>query len=107
MSNKIPLVQGDNLPRVTLTLKDKDGVLYDLTGCTGAVLYFKARGSKDVPTTIPCTVDIPNSKVSFEFPDGVLDRPAGEYVGEVELDFSGKTLTVYEMTTFKLREQFA
>lgn len=107
MSEKIPLVQGDNLPRINSVLKDADGVLFDLTGCTGANLYFKAKGSTDAPDTIVCTVDIPTSKVSFDFPNGVLDKPAGEYVGEIELDFNGKKQTVYDPLQFKLREQFA
>lgn len=107
MSTKILLVQGDNLPRVSLTVTDQEGQPLDLSGCTGAQVHFRAKGSNEAPVVIPCDVDTPTAKVAFEFADGVLDISPGDYVGEVQLSFGAKKHTVWEPLQFKVREQFA
>lgn len=107
MAEKIPLVQGDNLPRVALKITDRNGAPADLTGCTGANLHFKQKGSTAAPIIISCAVDIPESSVSFEFPNGALDGPPGDYQGEISLDFSGKSHTLFDPLQFKMRAQFA
>lgn len=107
MSTKIPLVQGDNLPRISLILKDQVGAVMSLAGCTAATMYFKPKGSTAAPVAIPCDVDILSSKVSFEWADGVLNVEPGDYVGEVELLFGTKRHTVWDQLQFRVRAQFA
>lgn len=108
MSEKIPLVQNDDLPWVHVVIRDQDGNLADLTGLTAANVYFREVGTAGTPTTIVCSVlDIPNSKVSFNFAGGKLNVTPGEYEGEVELTIGGLKQTLFEPLTFKVRKQFA
>lgn len=102
MAERIDLVQGDNLPRCTITLKNRDGSAPDLTGLTDARLLFRKKGGTTV-TTIDC--DIAAATVSWEWPNGALAEP-GEYEGEVELDFGGKKQTLFETLRFRVRAQF-
>lgn len=103
MSDKIFLVSGDNLPTITLTL-DKD-----ITGVTSATAHFRKKAQGTTPagvsTSIPCTVNAVERKIIFEFPDGVLNT-GGEFEAEIELNFSGKKLTLYKPLDFRIREQF-
>jgi hypothetical protein len=109
VSNKILLVQGDNLPRITVTLSDPDtGEHLDLSQATTIALKFRAKGSGSTPTTIPCTVESGgvSGAFSFAFPDPVLDVAPGEYEAEIEINFSGQTQTIYDPLRFKVREKF-
>ncbi len=105
MSSKIPLVQGDALPRITLTITDLDDNLVSIAGCTGATVHWRAVGGSTV-TAIVADVDTGAGTVAFDFSGGVLNGPAGEYEAEVELDFSGKPHTLYRPFKFKVRAQF-
>lgn len=111
MSNKIKLVQGDNLPYVRLILTDPTtGAPVNVSDPSIVVrVYFRAAGTEDVLSTIVCT-KVPgglNNVVRFNFPDGVLDVEPGPYEGEVEIDFDGQIQTVYEVLKFNVRSQFA
>ena len=104
MSGRILLVQGDNLPRTTLTIKNKaDGTDADLSGLTSAVLLFRKKGTLEEPISVPCDID--GSTLSFQFADGVL-ADAGEYEGEIELNWSGAIQTLYNRLNFRVRAQF-
>lgn len=110
MAERIKLVQGDNYPYITLTLTDTStGQAIDLSsGNISVRVRFRATGTSTVLSTIPCEKVGGGStgKVRFNFPDGVLDVPAGSYQGEVEVDFGGQTQTVYEVLKFNVRSQF-
>lgn len=108
MSDKIKLVSGDNRPYITLTLKDADGNVINLTGATVKV-YFRAASSTTVLATLTCTLVSGGStgKVMFNFPGTTLNVDAGQYEGEVEITFSDATVqTVYDVLKFQVRKQF-
>lgn len=103
----IRLVQGDQLPNPTLTVLDSEGEVANIVGATGAVMFFRKRGTTTVLATVPCVVDTSAATVTLDFSGTVLDVEPGDYEGEVQLDFGGKTLTLYDTLRFKVREQFA
>lgn len=111
MSEKIKLVQGDNLPYIRLKLSDPaTGEVINISDPDVFVrVYFRAAGSDTVLNTISCEkVDGGTTgEVRFNFPNGVLDVEPGPYEGEVEIDFDGQTQTVYEVLKFNVRSQFA
>lgn len=108
MSEKIKLVQGDNRPYITLTLRDADGTPINLNGATVNV-YFRAVGTTQVLSTIPCTLvgGGTSGVVTFNFPGTTLNVPAGMYEGEVTINFGSEVQTIYEVLKFQVREQFA
>lgn len=109
MSNLIKLVQGDNLPEVTLTLTDAQTTNpIDLSASTTTVVVkLRAQGGTTVLSTLACSkVDAVNGVVKFYFPASTLDVPAGQYQGEIEISFNGQILTVYDLLQFTLRAEF-
>lgn len=110
MSSTIKLVQGDNLPEVTLTLTDR--TTYEPINLSGAtttvVVKLRALGGTTVLSTLTCSK--PNGGadgvVRFNFPANTLDIPAGQYQGEVEISFNGQILTVFDLLQFTLRAEF-
>lgn len=109
MADRIKLVQGDSLPIITLTLRQSDGSPLDVSDPATLVrVYFRAAGTTEVLSELPCTkVNGAQGVVSFGFFDGELDVDPGAYEGEVEVDFDGATQTVYEVLKFQVRAQFA
>lgn len=111
MAEKIKLVQGDNLPYIRLSLTDPlTGLPINLSDPEIVVrVYFRAAGSDTVLSTIVCEKldGGTGGQVRFNFGPGVLDVEPGPYEGEVEVDFDGQTLTVYEVLKFNVRSQFA
>lgn len=101
---RVLLVRGDDLPRVVVDIAYEDGFPADLVGLSGAVMHFKEFGSNTVLSTVTCDLDVVGSSVSFDFSGGVLDVPAGEYRGEIELTINGLKQTLYNMLKFKVRE---
>lgn len=111
MADKIKLVQGDNLPYITLTLTDPlTGNAINLSETNVFVrVYFRAANTTTVLNTIVCE-KINNGtagQVRFNFSSGVLNVEPGLYEGEVEIDFGGQKQTVYEVLKFSIRSQFA
>jgi hypothetical protein len=108
MSDKIKLVQGDNLPYIRLSLKNADETALDVSGSIVRV-YFRAKGQTTVLSTLTCTK--PNGGadgvVVFNFPGTTLNVEPGYYEGEVEVDFAGTKQTVYDTLQFQVRAQFA
>jgi hypothetical protein len=108
MSEKIKLVQGDTRPQVKVTLTD-DTTSLPIDLGTGTVrMRFRAAGDATVLATIVGTITSSiNGTVVFSWPEGVLDVPAGDYEGEIEITFADSTVqTVFDTLKFKLREQF-
>ena len=105
----IKLVQGDNLPEITLTLTDKQTTNpIDLSASTTTVqVKLRALASTTVLSTLPCSkVDAVNGVVKFYFPSTTLLVDAGEYEGEIEMSFNGQILTVFDLLQFTVRAQF-
>lgn len=105
----IKIVQNDNLPEVTLTLTDRNtGNPIDLSASTTTVVVkFRAVGGTTVLSTLPCAkVDAANGVVRFGFPGNALDVPAGQYQGEIEMNFNGQILTAFDLLNFTLRADF-
>lgn len=110
MTDVIKLVKGDAYPTITLTLTDEDsGDPIDVSALTTTVyLKFRAAGSTTLIDTITCAiVDGANGIVSFDFVGGALaDVDAGLYEGEIEIDFSGSTHTIWDVLKFRVRDEF-
>lgn len=105
----IKLVQGDNLPEITLTLTDAQTTNpIDLSASTTTVVVkLRAQSGTSVLSTLSCSkVDPVNGVVKFYFPAATLDIPAGQYQGEIEISFNGQILTVYDLLQFTLRAEF-
>jgi hypothetical protein len=108
--SSIKLVQGDNLPEVTLTLTNQQNQEpIDLSASTTTVVVkLRALGGTTVLSTLTCVK--PNGGadgvVMFYFPANTLDIPAGQYQGEIEISFNGQFLTVYDLLQFSLRAEF-
>jgi hypothetical protein len=105
----IKIVQNDTLPEVTLTLTDKQtGEPLDLSASTTSVLVkFRKSGTTTPVTELPCSkVDAVNGVVRFGFPAPALDVDAGNYQGEIVINFNGQILTVFDLLQFTLREDF-
>jgi hypothetical protein len=106
----IKLVQGDNLPEVTLTLTDRQtGDALDLSAATTAIVVkLRAATGTTVLSTLTCSK--PNGGadgvVKFYFPASTLDIPAGNYQGEIEISYNGQYLTVFDLLQFVLRAEF-
>lgn len=106
----IKLVQGDNLPEITLTLTDRQtGDALDLSASTTTVVVkLRAATGTTVLSTLTCYK--PNGGadgvVRFYFPNNTLDIPAGNYQGEIEINYNGQYLTVFDLLQFVLRAEF-
>lgn len=106
----IKLVQGDNLPEVTLTLTDRQtGDPLDLSGSTTTIVVkLRAATGTTVLSTLTCSKPNGGSDgvVKFYFPANTLDIPAGNYQGEIEISYNGQFLTVFDLLQFVLRAEF-
>lgn len=108
MAEKIRLVQGDTRPQIKVTLTEEGtGDAISLSNAT-VRLKFRAVGSSTVLSNITGTVtDAANGVAVFNWPNGSLDVPAGDYEGEIEVTFQDTSVqTVYDVLKFKLREDF-
>ncbi len=110
MSSTIKLVQGDNLPEVTLTLTNlqTDEPLDLSASTTTIVVKLRALGGTTVLSTLTCvkTNGGADGVIMFYFPASTLDIPAGQYQGEIEISYNGQILTVYDLLQFTLRAEF-
>lgn len=107
MAEKIKLVQGDNRPYISLTLKNADGTVVNVASATVRV-KFRAAGTTTTLSTITCSKPNGGSDgyVVFNFPGTTLNVTPGAYEGEVEIDFGGEVQTVYDVLKFTVRPQF-
>jgi hypothetical protein len=108
MAERIKLVQGDNLPYIRLTLKHATGLPIDVSAAT-VQMFFRAKGSTTILSTITCTKPNGGSDgvVIFNFSGTTLNVDPGYYEGEVQLNYSGTIQTVYDTLQFQVRAQFA
>lgn len=108
MAERIKLVQGDNLPYIRLTLKHATGLPIDVSAAT-VQMFFRAKGSTTILSTITCTKPNGGSDgvVIFNFSGNSLNVDPGYYEGEVQLNYSGTIQTVYDTLQFQVRAQFA
>lgn len=105
----IKLVQNDNLPEITLTLTDKQtGNPVDLSAATTfVVVRFRKVGTTSPVDVLPCSkVNGAAGMVRFGFPLDTLDVAAGNYQGEIAIDFNGQILTVFDLLNFTIRADF-
>lgn len=109
MSERIKLVQGDTRPQLQLTLTDEGtGTAIDITNAV-CTMKFRAAGETTVLDTLTGAVtNGPQGVVVFLWNSTTLDVPAGDYEGEVSVEFpnGGGLQTVYEILKFRLREDF-
>ena len=107
MAETIKVVKGDELPQITLTLTDDTTQsAVNLSAVTTVVtIKFRKKGTTTTLSTINTnkTTDGSDGKVHFDFAGGVLDVDAGEYEGEVVIDFGGAVQTVYDVLKFRVR----
>ena len=109
MAEKIKLVQGDTRPQIQVTLTDEGtGAAIDITGAT-CLLRLRAIGSTALVDTLTGIVtNGASGVVVFVWNQNTLNVDAGDYEGEIEVNFAsgqGKQ-TVYELLKFKVREDF-
>lgn len=107
MSKLIKVVQGDQRPYVKMSLTNADGTPLSVVSAT-VVVKFRAANTTTVLATIPCTkfTDGSDGIVVFNFPGTTLNVTAGQYEGEVQIDFGGEYQTVYDVLQFAVRQQF-
>lgn len=108
MADVIRLVKGDSKPVIQLTLTDDvtGGVLDISQASTTVSVRFRKAGTTTLLSTINCTkvTNGTDGKVEFDFSGGVLNVDPGQYEGEIVVDFSGSTQTVYDLLTFRVRD---
>lgn len=108
MADIIKLVKGDELPQITLTLKDDvSGSAVDLSAATTSVsIKFRLRGTTTTLSTITTSklTDGSDGKVYFNFAGGILDVDPGEYEGEIVINFNSSLQTVYDTLNFRVRD---
>lgn len=108
--SSIKLVQGDNLPEVTLALTNlQTSEPLDLSAPTTTIIVkLRALGGTTVLSTLTCVKPNGGSDgvVMFYFPNTTLDIPAGQYQGEIEISYNGQYLTVFDLLQFTLRAEF-
>jgi hypothetical protein len=110
MADKIRLVQGDTRPALVCTLSDENtGNPITLNGAN-VFLKFRQVGETVLTGTLTGTVSDPAQGVVVFYwaqDPTILDGPAGDYEGEIEIVFSDSTRqTVYDPLKFKIREDF-
>lgn len=120
-SETIYLVQGDTLPQLKITVRDRnqaaagkeldleDQSTWALVNLTGATVRLRVReigGSTVKSTLIGTNINPAGGEVVFLFDAATLDT-AGTFEGEIEYTESGGGIqTVYDLIKLQVREQF-
>lgn len=108
MADVIRLVKGDSKPVIQLTLTDDvaGGVLDISAASTTVYIRFRKAGTTTLLSTINCSkvTDGTDGKVQFDFTGGVLNVDPGQYEGEIVVNYNGSTQTVYDLLTFRVRD---
>tara|TARA_R110000796_G_scaffold132777_3_gene248195 strand:+ start:1441 stop:1773 length:333 start_codon:yes stop_codon:yes gene_type:complete len=105
------LVKNDNGPQIKATITRSDtGAAVDLGNATPK-LKFKKKNTAAVLSTIDSsTTDEADKEAGicqFSFTSSELDIVSGDYVGEIEINFSNGTIeTIFEELEFTVREDF-
>lgn len=120
-SDTLNFVQGDRLPQIEVTLRDKntaaagktldeaDETTWSIVDLTGGTVRMKIRevGATTIKDTLTGVVtDAAGGKAVFLLNATTLDT-AGQFESEVEFtNSSDLTQTVYDLIKIKIREQF-
>lgn len=120
MSTTIKLVQGDDLPGVTMTIRDsnlavegsdldrKDTSTWrpvDLTGSYLSALVTRVGESVGIDRPFVAPVDASKGKIVLHISDCTFMENPGEYECEITVAFGGGQQTVYDRLTFEVRER--
>ncbi len=116
MIEQIKWVSGNLRPLIYFTLVDKNtGDPYDPTTwepliLTGATLTmpFRKSGTTDIIDTLTGVfeTDGTDGKIIFTMTATAASSVAGNYEGEIDIDYGGPILTVYEIVDFLFRDSF-
>lgn len=121
-SETLYLVQGDTLPQLKVTVRDRNqaavGKTLDLddpttwapVNLTGATVRLRVReigGSSTKSTLVGTSVNPTAGEVVFVFNASTLDT-SGTFEGEIEYTEAGGGIqTVYDLIKLQIREQFS
>lgn len=104
--NVIELVQNDTLPTLDFTIQ-KDGISYDLTGCTVYFSMQNENGTIKINKQTCTVVSASNGTCHYTLQSGDTNE-AGQFSGEVTvIDGSGKIQTSYDNIPIIIRQEFA
>lgn len=125
MTCRLRLMQGDTLPSVIVTITDEVTGVVDISD-PAKLPYMKFRqcGTTETLQNILGTklpgVPAPDGSVSpgtglageggrvrFDWPEGALDIPPGNYEGEVSVHEDALVITIPDRIQFVIREAFA
>lgn len=105
----IKLVRNDTAPQLRLTLTNSQtGAAINLTGAT-VTLHFRAVNTTTLLLSRNAVVQSPPTAgiAILIWQSGDLDRPPGEYEGEIEVTLQDGTVeTLFNPLQFVIREEF-
>ena len=120
MSTTIKLVQGDDLPGVTMTIRDsnlavegsdldrKDSNTWrpvDLTGSYLSAAVTRVGENTRIDRPFLAMVDAAKGKIVMHLSDCTFMENPGEYECEITISFGGGQQTVYDRLTIEVRER--
>lgn len=120
MANVVRLVQSDDLPSVSFTIRDanravdgqeldkKDSDTWrpvDLTGAIVSAVVSDSGSNVQIDVVAVQVLDAAAGEVILYLNDCVFINKAGRYDCEVTVDFSLGQQTVYDMLVFDVRER--
>lgn len=120
MSNIVKLVQSDDLPSVSFSIKDAnraaEGMVLDrkdpdtwrpvdLTGAVVSAAVSDAGSNKQIDVVEVYVISPLTGEVMLYLNDCTFISKAGLYDCEITVDFSIGQQTVYDMLTFDVRER--
>ncbi len=113
----IKWVSGNTRPLIKVTLKDKNTgdphdpdswLPLDVSGGIVITMSFRKKGTALIIDTLSSSVDTDGTdgKVTFTMTATAAASIAGGYEGEINLDYGGPVLTVYDTLGFLFRDSF-
>lgn len=120
MASTIRLVQGDDLPSVSFTIRDANRAVegqeldkkdsdswrpVDLTGATVSAVVSDAGANIQIDVVAVHVLDAVAGEVILYLNDCVFVNKAGRYDCEVTVSFPIGQQTVYDMLSFDVRER--
>lgn len=120
MASTIRLVQGDDLPGVSLYIRDsnkaaagqeldrKDPSTWAPVNLTGAFLSTAVSVigvNKQIDTVVIAIADAPNGKVIMHLDDSTFMNSVGQYDCEITVRFPAGQQTVYDRVIFDVKER--
>ena len=120
MASTIRLVQGDDLPGVSLYIRDsnkaatgqeldrKDPSTWAPVNLTGAFLstaVSELGANKQTDTVVIAIADAPNGKVIMHLDDSSFMNKVGQYDCEITVQFPAGRPTVYDRVIFDVKER--